>query len=542
MNERAVIASGRSMAPLIRHGMRVTLQELDPASLAVGDIIAFSRDNLVVLHRILERRGDELREKGDNSRVGSWVKPADIVGKALRAEGDGVIIRFEAPADSKRLGWIVRLSRWEDAIFSVLGRVPSWMRRGILGVASLGFSPLRFIASRFMSIYPREAAREDEARLGDILQVFRTLASPTEHAASRPIDWENLRHALYAHGLESLAASLEPSFKPMRHRTGLIHLAAEATLVDVSRALSPGAIPFAVLKGPPLALALYGEPGLRSFADVDVIVAPADRARALDALVAAGFRVVGSALNQALVKRGHFHVVLKHESKNRITLELHWELVDRGNLYRIREDEIRKRWTHASLHGAVIGVLAPEDELIYLLLHIAKHGMFNGYGLERGASATWFVRTVTGNRLIWFMDIQRFLEKRAATLDWDAVRERSNRWNVMQEVFQSLEILDLLLPGAEASAALKKLKPGFVPQPRPEVNAVELPASLARWMRAEKNLIIRPARFLQLGQLLFPGQEQLRKYHEGSKLPLPLLAIVHPFGMMRRLAGFQRRT
>ena len=77
---REVIARGRSMYPLIADGSRVGLERVDPATLRPGEIIAFEREQIIVLHRVLnaEQRADGLwlREKGDNNRFSTWLPAA----------------------------------------------------------------------------------------------------------------------------------------------------------------------------------------------------------------------------------------------------------------------------------------------------------------------------------------------------------------------------------------------------------------------------------------------------------------------------------
>lgn len=531
-----VIASGTSMFPLIRDGMHVKLHAVPAESVAVGDIVAFPQDGMTILHRIIEKRGGSWREKGDNRRVGNWISAANCLGKAVRCE-NGVIERtLDIPSTSIRLRLITFLSRLEGNLFGLLvgGVQKIWhspASRPVRLLAWLGNAvtlPFRILfGSLLLSVYPTRRLEENEEQLEQLVTLFRALNGRTEK-----VEWTKLTDLLLAHGLESLAAEGTSEGKTLRYRAGFLFMNSVATLADVHRALAAKKIPFAVLKGPPLARALYGDGALRTSVDVDVLVAPEHRDRALDALQAVGFRVRGSALQQAAVKRGHFHIVLDATVKNRVILELHWALVDRANLYRINESEIRSRWTTARVGDVDVGVLSREDELLYLLLHIAKHGLFNGVGLARGERASWFCRAITGNRLIWYMDVQKYLEKFSPVLDWAALRESSNRWNISDEIFQSLEVLDRLLPDAQAAAALRRL--GHEPA-RVRKSNRNIPQWVMRWMKADEGVTIRPARLLNLGSLFFPAPRTLRNFYDGSRVPLVLLYLWHPVRMTARL-------
>lgn len=461
MSDRVVFSSGKSMFPLIREGMRVTLRLYEGTEgPQVGDVVAFQRDGVMILHRIIARRGDQFREKGDNTRVGSWTDGKDCLGRAVLAESKSWTVRLDVPRDSIRVRILTRLSRIEDLVFGFLqrgaGRV--WSKREtrpislLAHMGSIAAMPLRALALPLLSIYRREPRSEDAVAFDQLVWIFRFLAG-----REVPVEWEGMQGLVVTHGLEALAASARDEFRAMRHRAAFIHMNALLTLREVVAAFDAPAIPYLTLKGPPLALALYGDGARRPYVDVDVFVPVERRDEAMAALARAGYRARGTPLQQAAVKRGHFHIVFDPPEKNRVPVELHWGLVDRANLYRLDEKAIQSRRRLVRVDDLEVATLAPEDELLYLLLHIAKHGLFNGLGVRKGAPPRWFCRPVTGNRLIWFMDIQRFLEQREEELDWEMARENSNRWNISDEIFQSLEILNRLMPDDCAARALGRL-------------------------------------------------------------------------------------
>jgi signal peptidase I len=63
-----VKANGFSMTPVIRNGVVLTLQRIDPGRLKAGDIVAFLNDGTIYIHRLLsiDTVSDRLLTKGDN--------------------------------------------------------------------------------------------------------------------------------------------------------------------------------------------------------------------------------------------------------------------------------------------------------------------------------------------------------------------------------------------------------------------------------------------------------------------------------------------
>jgi hypothetical protein len=80
-----------------------------------------------------------------------------------------------------------------------------------------------------------------------------------------------------------------------RWRIAAVRLGAQvnswvSVLVDVTRRLEQAGLSPIVLKGPPLALRLYGDPSVRPISDLDLILPAPQRAEAFDVLVEAGWK------------------------------------------------------------------------------------------------------------------------------------------------------------------------------------------------------------------------------------------------------------
>lgn len=530
---REVIARGRSMYPLIADGSRVGLERVDPATLRPGEIIAFEREQIIVLHRVLnaEQRADGLwlREKGDNNRFSTWLPAAAVLGRARWAQTEVQAVDLAPAPTDLRVRLLTALSRIEAwfgdrAARAGTGQGVTWRSHAFV----LLTLPLRLPALALLSAYRRTPAEESERDRAETVALYRALATGE---GALPAYREGLLRMAVAHGLESLwaAAAGGPDLQRMRHRAGFQYLSLVTALKHTRAALEPAGVPFLVLKGPPLAARVYGDGAARIGFDIDVLVRRRDRERAVQALLDAGFRCRTGAVATQLIKRGHFHLVFDPPAKVNAAVELHWELVDRANLYRIEEDAV---WTNVRADascGVPVQVLGREEELIYLCLHAAKHGFLNGAALAAEAAPDWFTRAASGNRLIWMLDVVKLVAREP--VDWARVAELSNRWNVGEPVVQMLDILARLAPTPGVVKGRDDLQARVVVDRVAGRVSVE---RLARWMRPNKTLVIRPARLLELKSLFFPGRRRLARYTGRGGWGA---VFTHPFHMLVRLLG-----
>ncbi len=94
--------SGKSMYPLIRKGDPVHIENCDPRTLSIGDIITFKRDGFYVTHRVLcvvkKDHTIKLITKGDNEiTIDPLVSPHQVLGKVVDLGRADHIIHLERP-------------------------------------------------------------------------------------------------------------------------------------------------------------------------------------------------------------------------------------------------------------------------------------------------------------------------------------------------------------------------------------------------------------------------------------------------------------
>ena len=122
-----------------------------------------------------------------------------------------------------------------------------------------------------------------------------------------------------------------------------------------------------VLKGVPLVLVYYGDPGLRPMSDIDVLVRPEASQRALRTLAGLGW-LPERRVDDLYLR--YLHGVSLHDSSGR-TLDLHWS---------IHEEDVRAgadddAWTTAvpiDVAGVPTRMLAPASLLVHALASGAK--------------------------------------------------------------------------------------------------------------------------------------------------------------------------
>ena len=155
-----------------------------------------------------------------------------------------------------------------------------------------------------------------------------------------------------------------------------------------------------VIKGPALAVAVYGDLASRPFGDVDVVVEPWTRRRACDLLESRGYVPSPSVPKQwQEAWRVSTHEQLFKREGSPLLVDLHWELTARGYSYSMRLAEVRHRLERVHTGACEVWTLGPEDTLLFLCLHGTKHD--------------WAI-------LSWLVDLAELVRGQPG-LDWDEV-------------------------------------------------------------------------------------------------------------------------
>lgn len=197
-------------------------------------------------------------------------------------------------------------------------------------------------------------------------------------------------------------------------------------LVRLLNLFTAESIPAIPLKGPVLALQLYGDIGLRQMRDLDVLVEP-DKIDLADRLLQEqGYRPRNSLAALTPWQRRKYQVIAHHleyiHNRTGIQVELHFKQGKRGLL----EKDFKELWAGGrpiAFFGRELQTMGAESLLLYLCVH--------------GGSHAW-------HRLFWLGDLARLIEKNPA-FDWQRILTRAEQCCAARLVGQGTILAHLLL-------------------------------------------------------------------------------------------------
>ncbi|MDP8961830.1 MAG: nucleotidyltransferase family protein [Actinomycetota bacterium] len=201
--------------------------------------------------------------------------------------------------------------------------------------------------------------------------------------------WSAARTAPYVH--PHVIAVLEDAYAQALHarRLGL------ADLALVGRVLDQAQIPWAVLKGPVLAETVYQRPELRTYRDIDVLVAPEALCDARRAIEAEGARLFGpDAERDRSDQTGQVQLTLPRGS----VCDLHLHLLGHRELrraFRLPTAGLLRRRRRVVCGAIELAALDPVDAFIHLALDTCLTGADRLVGLKnldetvRWAAPSW---------------------------------------------------------------------------------------------------------------------------------------------------------
>jgi len=208
------------------------------------------------------------------------------------------------------------------------------------------------------------------------------------------------------------------SYKYKLNTFEMLKLCAEMTEIDVL--FGKNKIKTFFLKGPVLALELYGDISLRTSGDLDILVSIDQLEAVNDLLNKVGYtkdEYFSTTLDDW--KWRHHHLTYYHSDKG-IKLEVHWRL----NPGPSKEPSFRELWDRRSVvnfSGQNIHLLGKEDLFLFLVTHGARHG--------------W-------SRLRWLVDIHKLINKE---MNWKSLINILKKYDYLKVGGQSIILSNQLL-------------------------------------------------------------------------------------------------
>src|SRR6202158_1092026 len=252
----------------------------------------------------------------------------------------------------------------------------------------------------------------------------------------RSADWARLLVLAEAHGvaghLTACLRSLDEDLVPAEIRQTLVDrqraqnfftLRLTAELFCILDRFSSEGIGTLVVKGPVLAVQAYGDPAMRAYGDLDLLVRQRDIRRATELLSAAGFSppVPLSAIDAGRIP-GQY-LFSKPDSK--LIVELHNDLTLRYFPRRLPIEEFFARQIRVRLDAREAPALSVEDELVLISIHGAKH--------------FW-------ERLMWIADVAALVSRQTG-IDWQRVADSAQAVEAERMLHTGLRLASDLLKG-----------------------------------------------------------------------------------------------
>ncbi|MBE6088933.1 MAG: hypothetical protein E7206_13015 [Clostridium beijerinckii] len=152
----------------------------------------------------------------------------------------------------------------------------------------------------------------------------------------------------------------------------------------------------------------YPRPEFRTMGDIDILIKKNDYDKVKSYLVSKGYECIEEGKNE--VHQGF-------TSKGKLEIEVHWNLIN--NKYfngDIKEFE-NNLWNNSieiDINGVNTRMLSFNDFILHMLLHMAVHAKFSGFGLRQ------------------LYDLSVFIINRYNELDWEYLIKKSEQYKILK--------------------------------------------------------------------------------------------------------------
>ena len=169
-------------------------------------------------------------------------------------------------------------------------------------------------------------------------------------------------------------------------------------------------IEWATFKGPVFSELAHPVPGLRTYNDVDVLVAPSSLREVCRRLHAAGWQIADYRdMLSNPQPPGEMHWI----SPGGVLIDLHWSMINmqsRRRLFEVPTTQLLDRRVPVTLGSTRVWTLDPCDSLVHACLHAALAG---------------------ANKLVYLIDVDQLSRQ---VTDWDELTRRARQWRAQVQV------------------------------------------------------------------------------------------------------------
>jgi len=281
---------------------------------------------------------------------------------------------------------------------------------------------------------------------------------------STPLDWPVLLARAEDHAILGLTAArlssqhenrIPPenreSLRAWRRAHTLFTMNLTAEMIRLFDSFGAAGVGVLVIKGPVLSARCYGDPGLRQYGDLDLIVRDKDILRSSELMISQGYEP-SVPLTAIHAKKIPGEYVFR-QSTTKLLVEFHTERTFRYHPRPLPLEKLFARQARVNIDAHEIPALSPEDELTLICIHGAKH--------------FW-------EQLSYIADVAAFVSNQK--LDWTRVERAAQEVCSERMLYVGLHLAADLLgaPLPEKIAALVQSDP----------TAGRLASQIARWLPA----------------------------------------------------------
>jgi hypothetical protein len=198
------------------------------------------------------------------------------------------------------------------------------------------------------------------------------------------------------------------------------------------------AIPVVLLKGAHIAHLPNQKPEDRPMSDIDLLVRTDDMDRFEAMVQQLGYAPTNPS---SFWRDSHFHLCPLAHPAYRHIVEIHWGLTAPASRIQLDMAAIWARAEPFLVNGRPTLTLAPEDNLIYLVIH------------------GFFIDKLRRKGLRQIRDLALLIRSTTDRMDWNAVAERSRALDICRQVYLALELVRSITGTRIPDAAMSQLRP-----------------------------------------------------------------------------------
>jgi len=330
------------------------------------------------------------------------------------------------------------------------------------------------------------------------------------------VEGSNVAPAVYAAARDmAMPAEVREALEQAFFRSAAANTRCLHQLAGVWDALSRTGAPLLLLKGAALAETLYGDPGLRTIGDIDLLI-PAEHVRGCrDALLDLGYRPTQLEEQPGSLLETSNQEAFEPPPPYRTLVELHWHIVDVP--YYMHRIPVAWFWDNseaAEIAGRPFRVLNPEANLVYLPSHLAFHHRFQ--------------------RLHSLFDLALLIARRGEEVDWARVAAAARSFELLAVLRETLDRLARSWPALPLDEARRQAAAAAPSRMDARLYRHLTAEARSTPLRFYTTLVTLPdlaSRLRYARLVVFPQPSYMRsRYRVGSDWQLP-------YWYLRRLVG-----